>query len=523
MSKRQIKLKNLDLRDGHQSYFATRMTDEQIGRALPLLLDVGYAGLEVWGGATLDSCMRFLNEDPWVRLEKIAKITAGKTDLTALARGINLFGYNPYPDEVVYEFIKLAIESGITIMRIFDALNDLNNLKITIKAVKEAGGRADCGICYTTNPVYSALDRWKYFYKNGHFPKSIFDVNYFVRKAVELEKMGADIITIKDMAGLIDPEMSFELIKSLKNQLKVPVNLHSHCTPGYAVTSLVAGMIAGVDILDVVSYPFAHGPSHPSAELMCEFARKLDIDTGLNEGKFPEVRAELIKIRKELSQYDQYKNYKYDFTGTFSDEQHSLMEKSTRDIKNKNFKSALKNVHRLESSLGLPEPDEAVRLAQIPGGMYSNMVSQLEQLKISHLYNDVLKEVPRVRVDAGLVPLVTPTSQIVGVQAVQNVMLRNKGKEIYSTNTTQYVNLVRGEYGETPVPISPEFREKITGSREEKRFDTSKWKHGKAPDGMKINKKDQMLLDLFPSVALSFFKSRGTLENNTPDDDPTIA
>jgi pyruvate carboxylase subunit B len=518
MEKRCVKFRNLDLRDGHQSSFATRMSMEQIERALPLLLEVGYDGLEVWGGATLDSCMRFLNEDPWVRLEKIAKITAGKTNLTALARGINLFGYNPYPDEVVYEFIKLAVESGITIMRIFDALNDLNNLKVTIKAVKEAGGQADCGICYTTNPPYSAVDRLKYFFKEGHFPKSVFNVKYFVSKAIELERMGADIITIKDMAGLIDPGMSFDLIDALKKNINVPVTLHSHCTPGYAVTSHVAAMIAGVDILDVVSYPFSGGPSHPAAEIICEYARKLGIDTGLNEDKFPAVRAALIKIRKELSPYDQYKKYKFDFSGTFTDEQHSLMDKSIRDLKKHSYKSALKNVHRLESSLGLPEPDEAVRLAQIPGGMYSNMVSQLEQLKISHLFHDVLKEVPMVRAEAGLVPLVTPTSQIVGVQAVQNVMLRNKGKEPYSTNTTQYVNLVRGEYGETPVPISPEFREKITGSKQEKRFDTSRWKHAKPPEGIELDKKDQMLLDLFPSVALNFFKNRGKSKTDSPEE-----
>ncbi len=508
MEKRRIKIRNLDLRDGHQSYFATRMNISQIERVLPLLLEVGYDGLEVWGGATLDSCLRFLNENPWERLEKIAKITAGRTNLTALARGINLFGYNPYPDQVVYEFIKLAVESGITIMRIFDALNDLSNLKTTIKAVKEAGGLADCGICYTTNPVYTPIEKIQYLFKNGRFPESVFNVGYFVKKAIELEKMGADIITIKDMAGLIDPKMSFDLIKALKQNVRLPINLHSHCTPGYAMTSLVAGMIAGVDILDVVSYPFAYGPSHPAAELIHEYAKKLGIETGLNEQKFPEVRTVLAKIRGELSQYDQNKDQKYDFNGGFTDEQHSLMEKSIKEIRKRNFRSALKNVHKLEASLGLPAPDEAVRLAQIPGGMYSNMVSQLEQLKISHLYHEVLKEVPRVRAGAGLVPLVTPTSQIIGVQAVQNVMLKNKGKEPYSTNTIQYVNLVRGEYGETPVPISPEFREKITGSREEKRFDISKWKGAKIPEGMELNKRDLMLLDLFPTVALSYFQGK---------------
>jgi len=449
--------------------------------------------------------MRFLNEDPWERLEKIAEIAGGRIELTALARGINLFGYNPYPDEVVYDFNKLAVETGITIMRMFDALNDLNNLKVTIKAVKEAGGKADCAICYTTDPDLSLIENGDEF---KDIPKSVFNVDYFVNKAIELEKMGADIITIKDMAGLIDPEMSFKLIDALKKTIKVPIGLHSHCTPGYAVTSLVAGMISGADVLDVVSYPFSGGPSHPAAEIIHEFAKKLDIDTGLDESKFPDLRKKLNKIRDELSEHDGYKEYRKEFSGSFTDEQHALMEETIKHIRNMDFESALKSVHKFEAGLGLPEPDEAVRLAQIPGGMYSNMVSQLKQLKLSEHFDEVLKEVPKVRINAGMVPLVTPTSQIVGVQAVQNVMLRSKGKEEYSRNSTQYINLVKGEYGETPVPISPEFREKITGSKEEKRFDTSKWKHTEVPEGLVRNKKDQMLLDLFPQVAKKFLQDR---------------
>ncbi len=508
LSKQSIKIRNIDLRDGHQSYFATRMNNDQITRILPLLLEVGYFGLEVWGGATLDSCMRFLNQDPWERLEKIADITEGRTHLTALARGINLFGYNPYPDEVVYDFNKFAVESGITVMRIFDALNDLNNLKVTIKAVKESGGIADCAICYTTNPVYSFSEKAKHLITKGHLPKPIYNVEYFVDKAVELEKMGADIITIKDMAGLIDPKMAYEFVDALKTKVKTPINLHSHCTPGYALTSHVAAMIAGVDILDVASYPFSGGPSHPAVELICEYARKLDIETGLNEERFPEIQDALIDARLELSTFDKYTNYECRFSGSFTDEQHLLMEESAKLIKDRDFRTALNTVHKLETSLGLPKPNEPVRLAQIPGGMYSNMISQLEELKISHLFSDVLKEVPKVRINAGTVPLVTPTSQIVGVQAVKNVILRNQGQKEYSSNTEQYIKLVRGEYGETPVPISYEFRQKITGSKEEKRFDTSNWKHTEAPDGLAINKKDQMLLDLFPAVAGRFLINR---------------
>lgn len=501
-------MRNLDLRDGHQSYFATRMRNEQIEEVLPLLLDANYFGLEVWGGATLDSCMRFLNTDPWTRLERITEITDKRTHLAALARGINLFGYNPYPDEVVYQFNKLAVDSGITIMRIFDALNDLNNLKVTIKAVKESGGMADCAICYTTNPLYTTGEKLKHLLKKGTFPKEIYNVDYFADKAVKIEEMGADIITIKDMAGLIDPKMAYYLIKKVKQKVKVPVNLHSHCTPGYALTCHVAAMIAGIDILDVVSYPFSGGPSHPAVEIVSEFAEKLEIETDVNREVFPEIRKKLEKIRMELSSFDNYKDIIFEFNGEFNNHQHKLMEETIKYIKAEDFDSATSIVHKLEATLGLPAPNEPVRLAQIPGGMYSNMVTQLRELNISHLFDDVLKEVPRVRVNAGIVPLVTPTSQIVGVQAVKNVLLKNQGEEEYSSCTDQYINLVKGEYGETPAPINPQFRKKITGSSEEKRFDTSTWEHTEAPEKFVKGIKDQMLLDLFPTVAFKFLQKR---------------
>jgi pyruvate carboxylase subunit B len=484
------------------------MTTEQIKTVLPLLSQTGYYGLEVWGGATLDSCIRYLNENPWERLDTIASITEGKTHLTALARGINLFGYNPYPDEVVEQFNKMAVKSGITIMRVFDALNDVNNLKSTIKAVKEAGGMIDCGICYTTDPQLTFGEKIKHFIQKGHFPNKVFDVNYFVNKALDMQELGADIITIKDMAGLLHPEMAYNLVKAMKDRLNVPVNLHSHTTPGYAVTSMVAGMIAGVDIIDVASYPFSGGPSHPAVEIINQFARKLDIDLGLNEELLGEIRKKLIKVRRELSPYDKYQDYNYFYPGAFTEYHHIQMNKTIQNIKSGNFKGALKAVHKLEASLGLPEPNEAVRHAQIPGGMYSNLLSQLEQLNISDMLDDVLKEVPKVRWDAGTPPLVTPTSQIVGVQAIANVKSMNQGQERYVSVTSQYKNLVKGEYGQTPTNISPDFREKITGSKEESRFDTSNWKHTEDNENLVRGVRDQMLLDLFPTTALMYLRQR---------------
>ncbi len=484
------------------------MTTKQIEEVLPLLIEANYYGLEMWGGATLDASIRFLLENPWERLDRIAEITDNRLHLTALARGINLFGYNPYPDEVVFDFNKLAVESGITIMRIFDALNDLNNLKTTINAVKEANGMVDCGICYTTDPELTFGKKLKYFFQHKRFPEKIFDVKYYVDKAINIEKMGADIITIKDMAGLIHPKMAYELIKEMKKKVSIPINLHSHCTPGYAVTSMISGMLAGVDILDVASFPFSGGPSHPAVEIVCEFARKLGIDLGLNEKVFPRIRQKLVRVRTELSDFDKYSKYNPYFSGEFSIEQHKLMDKSIRFVDKKKYDDALITIHELERSLGLPAPDDDVRLAQIPGGMYSNLLSQLEQSNISHLLGKVLEEVPKVRLDAGLPPLVTPTSQIVGVQAVRNVMLKRQNKAEYSDVTSQYIKLVRGEYGQTPKPIDTEFRKKITGSVEEKRFDTSDWEHTDSPDDLVKSKRDQMLLDLFPVPALNYLKHR---------------
>jgi len=271
---------------------------------------------------------------------------------------------------------------------------------------------------------------------------------------------------------------------------------------------MISGMLAGVDILDVASFPFSGGPSHPAVEIVCEFARKLGIDLGLNEKVFPRIRQKLVRVRTELSDFDKYSKYNPYFSGEFSIEQHKLMDKSIRFVDKKKYDDALITIHELERSLGLPAPDDDVRLAQIPGGMYSNLLSQLEQSNISHLLGKVLEEVPKVRLDAGLPPLVTPTSQIVGVQAVRNVMLKRQNKAEYSDVTSQYIKLVRGEYGQTPKPIDTEFRKKITGSVEEKRFDTSDWEHTDSPDDLVKSKRDQMLLDLFPVPALNYLKHR---------------
>jgi len=279
---RQLSIRDVTLRDGQQSLFATRMHQAQIERVLPIYKEAGFYALEVWGGAVPDSIMRYLNEDPWERLEKIKKEIGNISHLTALSRGRNLFGYNPYPEEVIEGFNRNAVKSGISIMRIFDALNDTNNIKSTIKYVKQNGGLADCVVCYTVDPKCTRKDRFKARLKGKPLPRALFTIDYFVNMAKELEAMGADMVTLKDMAGLIQPHKVSQIIKAFKKNLKIPVDFHTHCTPGYGLSSALAAIISGVDIIDTAILNFAGGPAAPAFELIQIFCTKLGIETGVN-------------------------------------------------------------------------------------------------------------------------------------------------------------------------------------------------------------------------------------------------
>ncbi len=264
--KRILKIRDLTLRDGQQSQFATRMSQAQVDKVLPYYKEAHFYAMEVWGGAVPDSVMRYLNESPWDRLESIKRGVGESSKLTALSRGRNLFGYNPYPDSVIEGFCKNAVASGIDIMRIFDALNDIDNMKSSIRFVKEAGGLADCAVCYTVDPKFSGGEKLRAFLSGKKLPSDIFNIRYFVEKAKALEALGADMITIKDMAGLIDPHRSASLIKALKSEVGVPIDLHTHCTPGYGVASILAAMVNGADIVDTAILSFSGGPAAPGAE-----------------------------------------------------------------------------------------------------------------------------------------------------------------------------------------------------------------------------------------------------------------
>ncbi len=391
----KVKITETVLRDSHQSLIATRMTTEQMIPILEELDKVGYHSLEAWGGATFDSCMRFLNEDPWERL-RIIRSKVKNTKLQMLFRGQNILGYRHYADDVVEYFVKKSIANGIDIIRIFDALNDARNLRTAIEATKKEGGHVQAAMSYTISPVHSS--------------------EAFAKYAKELENMGADSICVKDMSGLLTPFTAYDLISALKKSVKIPVQLHTHYTTGLASMSILKAVEAGVDIVDTAISPMAMGTSQAPTEAIVATLQGTEYDTGLDLKQLDKICKYFTPLREEY------------------------------------LKSGLLDPKVLKV-------DVNCLLYQVPGGMLSNMVSQLKQMGQSDKLNEVLEEIPRVREDAGYPPLVTPTSQIVGNQAVLNVIMGERYKNV----SKEFKGIVRGEYGRTPAPIKPEFVKKILG------------------------------------------------------------
>ena len=516
-----LKIRDLTLRDGQQSSFATRMTQEQIDRCLPYYKEANFYAMEVWGGAVPDSVMRYLNENPWARLETIHEAIGDISKLTALSRGRNLFGYAPYTDEIIDGFCRNAIESGLGIMRIFDCLNDVDNVKSTIKYVKKYGGIADCAVCYTVDPKYPEISFWGKLTGKKN-PKPVFTDDYFIDKAKQLAELGADMITIKDMSGLIPPQRVSTLIKKLKQHISIPIDFHTHCTPGYGLASVYAAIAAGVDVVDTNCWWFGGGTGAPALELVHIFCEKLGIDTGVNMKAVSKINEQLKAIRSELnlSVFGEDKPAPKPFDPTVDAvpaEVAALLDKAVAAAQSDDFDTLLEAAQAIEAYFGFPAPNKLVQEAEIPGGMYSNMVAQLKQLKAEEILPRAMELIPPVRLSAGLPPLVTPTSQIVGAQAVSCALDEKAGRPMYTTKSSQFVSLVKGEYGHTPVKIDPEFRFKICGVREETPYDTSKYTMQPNPEleqagGVKLaaDEKEVLLLELFPAVAKTFLTNTKT-------------
>ncbi len=526
---RKLKIRDLTLRDGQQSLFATRLSQSEIDKLLPYYKNAGFYIMEVWGGAVPDSVMRYLDESPWNRLRSISKEMKGISMLSALSRGRNLFGYVPYPDSVLSGFYKEAIDNGLNVMRIFDALNDIDNVRESIKLINQMGGVPDGAVCYTVDPKPEApvAEAPKGFFAKlfgkkvaaVEEPEKIFTDEYFVEKAKTMEQLGAKIITLKDMAGLVTPSRAASIISKLKANLTVPVDFHTHCTPGYGLGSALMAIINGVDILDTNIWWFGGGSAAPAIELVYVFCKKLGIEVEANMEAVGEIRTRLRGARESLRDFDLNKDkFPRDFDplkDTLPAEIDALFDAAIAAAKAGNEEALLEACHAIEDYFGFPKPNLLVKEAEVPGGMYSNMVAQLKQLGASDLLDDAMRLIPMVRRDAGLVPLVTPTSQIVGSQAVMVAIDRRKGNADYTTKSNQFISLVKGEYGHTPVAIKPEFREKITGDATEHPYDVSSYKQPANPiledmGGIKLaaNREEELLLELLPNVANGFLRKR---------------
>lgn len=521
---KKLLIRDLTLRDGQQSAFATRMNQLQVDRVLDYYKDAGFYAMEVWGGAVPDSIMRYLGENPWHRLELIKKGVGNASKLTALSRGRNLFGYAPYTDEIIDGFFKNAVESGLDIMRIFDALNDVDNIKSSIRYIKKYHGLADCAVCYTVDPHFSKMERMKSRLKGKPLPKEVFTDEYFLNKAKEMVALGADIITIKDMSGLIQPSRITWLIPLFKKHLNVPIDFHTHCTPGYGLGAVLAAIIHGVDIVDTNIWNFAGGPAAPAIELIYIFCKKLGIQLDVNMEAVAEINKELYTIRKELDAFDAVKQFPKPFNplvDILPPEIDKEFDKAIVAAQNNEEESLLKACHAIEAYFNFPEPNELVKRAEIPGGMYTNMVAQLKQFNSLDIIEDAMALIPSVRLDAGLPPLVTPTSQIIGAQAVNSALAAKSNRGKYSNASNQFIALVKGEYGKTPVPVDPQFRLNIAGTREETPYDTSNYQRQDNPvlpefDNVHLAKdeKEELLLELFPTVALNYLKGLREKEYN---------
>lgn len=520
------------MRDGQQSLFATRMSQATIDRLLPLYKNAGFYIVECWGGAVPDSVMRYLDESPWNRLRKAHEALGGISLLSALSRGRNLFGYVPYPNSVLEGFYKEAIKNGLGVMRIFDALNDIDNVRDSIRMINELGGIADGAVCYTVDPKEEAPAEpvkkkgffSKFFGSKEEAPaasQKIFTDEYFVNKAVEMERLGAKIITLKDMAGLVNPAKAASVISKLKANVKVPVDFHTHCTPGYGLASSVMAILNGVDILDTNIWWFGGGSAAPAIELIYIFCQRMGVEIEADMKAVGAIRDELLNARRTLKEFDLTPMPRpFDpLNDELPSEILAHFDRAIEYAKAGNEQGLLDECHAIEAYFQFPKPNELVKNAEVPGGMYSNMVAQLKALKAEDLLEDAMALIPKVRRDAGLVPLVTPTSQIVGSQAVSLALDRKKGQPDYSNASNQFIALVKGEYGHTPVPVDPEFRRQITGDATEHAYDVSSYRKPENPvledlGGVKLasNDEEYLLLELLPSVANGFLRRRRTEE-----------
>ncbi len=440
----QVHVSELVLRDGHQSLIATRLRTEDMLPICSKLDAIGFWSLEAWGGATFDTCVRYLKEDPWERLKKL-RAALPNSRIQMLLRGQNLLGYRHYSDDVVRAFVKQSADSGVDVFRVFDAMNDIRNLRVSIEAVKKHGKHAEGTISYTTSPVH--------------------DINYFVEMAKQLESMGSDTIAIKDMAGLLTPQSTSDLVKAIRAAVKLPIHLHSHATSGLASMCMLKGVENGATIIDTCNSSFSEGASHPTTESLVAALQGTEYDTGLSLAALQEVTAYFREVRRKYWQFES------EFTGV----------------------------------------DTRVLVNQVPGGMISNLSNQLKEQGALNRMDEVLAEIPRVREDLGFPPLVTPTSQIVGTQAVLNVMTGARYKSV----TNEVKNYFLGQYGKAPASVNVDIRNIAVGydaevieCRPADLLEDEMDKLRQESEAWAMTEEDVLTYAMFPDLAKTFLQER---------------
>ncbi len=445
----KVRIVDTTLRDGHQSLMATRLKTDEMLPIIEKMDKAGFYSMEVWGGATFDSAIRYLNEDPWERLREIRK-RAKNTKLQMLLRGQNLLGYRHYADDIVEKFVEKSIENGIDIIRIFDALNDTRNIRKASESTKKYGGHSQLAICYTISPVHT--------------------IEYYKKLAIEMEEMGADSIAIKDMSGILLPYVAYELVKELKRTVAVPIEIHTHSTAGLAEMTYIKAIEAGADLVDTAISALSGGTSQPALESLVRSLENTEYDLGLD-----------LELLKEIAEY-------------------------FKPIRKKYLDNGILKPQALFTEPNIVE-------YQLPGGMLSNMLTQLKEQKAEEKYENVLREIPRVRADLGYPPLVTPLSQMVGTQSVINVISGNQYKII----PKEIKDYVKGLYGKSPVPISKEIKEKIIG--DEELFEgrpadliKNEYEEIKAEVGeLAKNEEDILMYAMFPQIARTYLENRDKL------------
>lgn len=440
----QVHVSELVLRDGHQSLIATRLRTDDMLPICSKLDAIGFWSLEAWGGATFDTCVRYLKEDPWERLKKL-RAALPNSRIQMLLRGQNLLGYRHYSDDVVRAFVKQSADSGVDVFRVFDAMNDIRNLRVSIEAVKKHGKHAEGTISYTTSPVH--------------------DINYFVEMAKQLEAMGSDTIAIKDMAGLLTPKSTSDLVMAIRTAVNLPIHLHSHATSGLASMNLLKGVENGATIIDTCNSSFSEGASHPTTESLVAALQGTEYDTGLSLGALQEVTAYFREVRRKYWQFES------EFTGV----------------------------------------DTRVLVNQVPGGMISNLSNQLKEQGALNRMDEVLSEIPRVREDLGFPPLVTPTSQIVGTQAVLNVMTGARYKSV----TNEVKNYFLGQYGKAPAPVNVDVRivavgydAEVIDCRPADLLEDEMDKLRQESEAWAMTEEDVLTYAMFPDLAKTFLQER---------------